>query len=52
MRLTIVVDVDDIIDPTLNDPHDIAESIIETYTEMRDANPHYPWIEFVGAEWG
>lgn len=47
----MTIEVDDRIDPTLNDPMEIADSIVETYLEMRDVNPQYPTVELAGAEW-
>jgi hypothetical protein len=47
-RLTIVIDVENV-DPTLQDPHDVAEDALD-YRSMRIsfARP----IEFVSAQWG
>lgn len=50
-RLRIVVEVEDRIDPTLNDPMEVADTIVEEYLAFQRANPHYPWIELEDAEW-
>lgn len=48
-RLVIVVEVDQ--DPTLVDPYDVADSLVDTYEEERRANRSLPIITFVSAEW-
>lgn len=51
MRLRIIVDVDDNIDPTLNDPEEIADSLLDIYENYRHYHQQYPPIELVTAEW-
>jgi hypothetical protein len=45
-RLTIVVEVPDA-DPTLNDPHEVADEVLDLLGDGWTTPP-----EFVGAEWG
>lgn len=45
-RLTIVVEVEDV-DPTLVDPHDVADALLDDITPT----PGYR-SEFVSAQWG
>ena len=51
MRLRIIVDVDDVIDPTLNDPEEIADALVEIYDQHRHYHQQYPSMELVTAEW-
>jgi len=49
-RLTIVVEVDQ--DPTLVDPHHVAELLIDVYEDERGGVVGwYPTVTFVSAEW-
>ena len=49
MKLTIVIDVPDTIDPKLVDPHDVAEAVLDfDYFFERDHNRP----TFISAEWG
>lgn len=50
MKMTIVIEVSEDTDPTLVDPHEVAELLIDTYDED---NPLFfqPKITFVSAEW-
>jgi hypothetical protein len=53
-RLVIEVDVDDSVDPTLVDPHDVAENVVDLYDESRRFVRNvdtFPVVVFVGAEW-
>ena len=52
-RLVIQVDVpDDAVDPTLEDPHVIAEDVIDAYQELRRyGTREHPEVTFVAAEW-
>lgn len=50
-RLTIVVEIPDIVDPTLADPHEVADEVLDLDGDRRSRDwPTAP--EFVGAEWG
>lgn len=48
--LLIRCEVADSIDPTLVDPHDVAEDIIENYNEWGRSNGQ-PEVDFESAEW-
>lgn len=47
--LTIIIEAGD--DPTVTDPHDVAEEIVDTFNEMASRNAS-PQVEFIRAEWG
>lgn len=49
MKVVIIVEVDNV-HPSDVDPHDIAEHVIDTYSETLDANDGRA-VEFVAAEW-
>lgn len=51
MRLRIIVDIDDNIDPGLNDPEEIADALVDIYENHRHYHQRYPPIELVTAEW-
>lgn len=50
MKLTMIVQVDDSVDPTLVDPHEIAEDVVAIYDEHARRNGDTR-VEFVSAEW-
>lgn len=50
--MTITVDVGDEHDPTLVDPHEVAEDVLEVYRLHHRANPQTSYgMVFVAAEW-
>jgi hypothetical protein len=49
-KLVIVVEVDDGIMPSLVDPHEVAEDIVDEYNAACSANGWHS-VEFVSAEW-
>lgn len=58
MRLIITVEVDDDLDATLTDPHEVAEELFDTHDENGNAlsqgqlRPYAGHdVIFVGAEW-
>lgn len=50
-RITMIIDVEDNIDPTLNDPMEIADAVLVAYEDYRALSPQYPPVELVTAEW-
>lgn len=50
MKLVIVIDVDESIDPILVDPHEVAENCLDDPIEMRGIRS-CPSFQFVAAEW-
>lgn len=50
--LTIVIDTKDDgdLDPTLVDPHEVAEDVVHAYNESARANGEMQ-VDFVSAEW-
>lgn len=57
MILNIIVDVEDV-DPTLNDPQDVAHAILDTYYQdtsgdavERSMGPAQRAVKLAGAEW-
>jgi hypothetical protein len=50
VKLTMTIDVDDTVDPTLTDPHEVAEDVVARYQEHQRVNPG-PEVTFVSAEW-
>jgi hypothetical protein len=50
-RLTIVVDVSDDVDPKLEDPHVIADDIVESYNDCSIHNGIASRVKMVSAEW-
>lgn len=48
-RLTITVEVDDV-DPTLTDPHELAQDILDAYNHVAALNGE-PLVAFDSAEW-
>jgi hypothetical protein len=51
-RLAIFVDVpDDAVDPTLVDPHEIGEEVVDLYNDHAEVAHDRAEITFVAAEW-
>ena len=48
-RLTVVIDTR--LDPTLYDPDNVAEDVIDTFNQFAETNGIDP-VDFVRAEWG
>jgi hypothetical protein len=50
-RLTIVIEVSPVVRPELNDPHVVAEEVLDTYNDVAE-NYGYGSVKFIAAEWG